>query len=117
MRQTCEIIADVKEGKKVTYEELKLACLVQSFIIFQYQQDVKNLLKGGIAADLRRQCNYSDPETSSAEAGISTVYWKAIKADPERYLGPAHIPGTPEYEARYNISKKIYEHVMKEKKR
>ena len=75
MRKTCEIISDVKDGKKVSYEELKLTCLVQSFIIFQYQQDVKGLLKGGIEADLRKRCRYSNPERSSAEAGISSVYW------------------------------------------
>ena len=34
MRSTCEIIADVKDGKEVPYEELKMACLVQSSIIF-----------------------------------------------------------------------------------
>ncbi len=52
MRATCEIIADVKDGKEVPYEELKLACIVQSFLLFQYQNDVKNLIKGGIAAEL-----------------------------------------------------------------
>ena len=30
MRSTCEIIADLKDGKEVPYEELKMACLVQS---------------------------------------------------------------------------------------
>ena len=50
MRATCEIVADLKDGKEVPYEELKMACLVQSSIIFFYQQDTKNLLKGGIAA-------------------------------------------------------------------
>ncbi len=74
MRATCEIIADVKDGKEVSYSELKLACLVQSFLLFQYQQDVRKLLKGGISADLTRECNYSDSKTSSADSGISSVY-------------------------------------------
>ena len=47
MRATCEIIADVKDGKEVQYEELKMACLVQSFFHFNYQNDVKNMKKGG----------------------------------------------------------------------
>lgn len=109
MRATCEIIADVKDGKKVPYEELKMACLVQSFLLFKYQEDVKNLLQGGIAADLTKQEWYSDPKTSSAQRGISSAYWKGIKADPEQFLGPAHIPGTPEYEKRYRVSKKLFE--------
>ena len=29
MRSTCEIIADLKDGKEPTYEELKMACLVK----------------------------------------------------------------------------------------
>ena len=54
MRAACEIIADIKDNKEVTYEELKLACLVLDFLLFQYKNDVKNLLKGGIAAELTR---------------------------------------------------------------
>lgn len=53
MRATCEIVADLKDGKEVPYEELKMACLVQSSIIFFYQQDTKNLLKGGIAVIMK----------------------------------------------------------------
>ena len=55
MRSTCEIIADVKDGKKVPYEELKMASLVQSFLLFKYQQDVKNLLEGGIVAEMTKK--------------------------------------------------------------
>lgn len=116
MRATCEIIADIKDGKEVPYEELKMACLVQSFLLFQYKNDVKNLLKGGIAAEMTKQGWYSDPQTSSAESGISSAYWKGIKADPLEFLGPANIPGTPEYERRYRVSMKILDKVMKESK-
>ncbi len=114
MRATCEIIADIKDGKEVTYEELKMACLVQSFLLFQYKNDVKNLLKGGIAAELTKNGWYSDPKTSSEKGGISSVYWKGIKADPVEFLGPAHIPGTPEYKQRYTVSKSILNRVMKD---
>lgn len=114
MRATCEIIADIKDGKEVSYEELKMACLVQSFLLFQYQNDVKNLLKGGIAADMTKHSWYSDQKTSSAENGISSVYWKGIKADPVEYLGPSHIPGTPEYENRYKIGKAVLSKAMEE---
>lgn len=113
MRATCEIIADIKDGKEVSYEELKMACLVQSFLLFKYQEDVKNLLQGGISADLVRQTWYSDSKTSSVQRGISSVYWKGIKADPIQFLGAEHIPGTPKYEKRYRISKKLYEKAAK----
>lgn len=45
MRATCEIVADLKDGKEVPYEELKMACLVQSSIIFflpaRYEKFIK----------------------------------------------------------------------------
>ncbi len=109
MRSTCEIIADVKDGKKVPYEELKMASLVQSFLLFKYQQDVKNLLEGGIVAEMTKKIEYSDAKTSSAKGGISSTYWNGIKANPVQFLGPAHIPGTPEYEKRYGVSKNLFE--------
>jgi len=96
MRQTCEIIADLKEGKEVAYDELKMACLVQSSIIHFYKQDAKVLLKGGFQADLKKQLEYSVPEKSS-ELGTPTWYWKAIKADPLKWLSDADIPGTEEW--------------------
>ena len=71
-----------------------MACLVQSSIIFFYQQDTKNLLKGGIAADLVEQMNYKDDKTSSKKLGYPSWYWNAIKKDPIEWLGASHIPGT-----------------------
>ena len=91
MRSTCEIVADLKDGKEVPYEELKMACLVQSGIIHFFQNDTKQLLAGSLVSEVIRKMNYSDPETSSAEAGIPTRYWKAIHADPVEWLGPKWI--------------------------
>ena len=113
MRATCEIIADVKDGKEVQYEELKMACLVQSFFLFQYKNYFKNMIKSGISAELTLSSKYSDVKTSSKEGGISSDYWNGIKADPVQFLGSAHIPGTPEYEKRYRISKRLFEKFAK----
>ena len=115
MRATCEIIADIKDGKEVSYEELKMACLVQSFLLFQYRNDVKNLLKGGIAAEMTKQAWYSDPKTSDVNNGISSAYWNGMKGDPVQFLGPAHIPGTSQYERRYGMSNAVLNKVMKDK--
>ncbi len=82
MRQTCEIIADLKDGTEVPYEELKMACLVQSSMLFFFKNNTKTLLKGGIAKDLLIQTEYSDPKTSSKEMGVPSWYWKAEKTDP-----------------------------------
>ena len=109
LRTTCEIIADLKDGKEVTYEELKMACLVQSSIIFLQRQDTKNLLKGGIGADLVVQMNYKDDKTSSKKLGYPSWYWNAIKKDPIEWLGASNIPGTPEYDKHYKLSKTLFE--------
>lgn len=113
MRSTCEIIADLKDGKEVPYEELKMACLVQSSIIFFYQKDTANLLKGGIGADLVKQMNYKDEKTSSKEMGWPSWYWNAIKKDPWEYLGPNWIPGTQEWKRMHSTNIKILDNVMK----
>lgn len=113
MRTTGEIIADLKDGKEATYEELKLACLVQSFIIHEYQADVKNLFKGGIPAELVKVNHYANPEKSSIEGGLSSVYWSGMKSDPEKFLGPRWIPGTPEWRAGHAACQKIYDNFMR----
>ena len=69
MRTTCEIIADIKDGKEVPYEELKMACLVYSSLAFFFQKDIAAILKDGISKDLKIQMEYSDPKTSSKEMG------------------------------------------------
>ena len=103
MRSTCEIIADIKDGKDVPYEELKMACLVQSSLLFFFKEDTKSLLKGGIGADLVRTVNYKDEKTSSVEGGIPSWYWKGIKADPCKWLSKKDIPGTEEWEKWHSV--------------
>lgn len=113
MRSTCEIVADLKDGKEPTYEELKMACLVQSSLLFLYQQDTKLLLKGGIGAELVKRMNYKDETTSSVTGGIPSWYWTGIKKDPYEWLGKGHIPGTEEWNKRHAIGKKLFEKFMK----
>lgn len=107
MRSTCEIIADIKDGKNVSYEELKMACLVQSSLLFFFQQDTKSLLKGGVGAELVRTMNYKDENTSSIEGGIPSWYWNGIKADPYKWLSAKDIPETEEWEKWHSITTKI----------
>ena len=70
MRSTCEIIADIKDGKDVPYEELKMACLVQSSLLFFFKEDTKSLLKGGVSADLVRTMNYKDKKLLPLKEGF-----------------------------------------------
>ena len=114
MRKTCEIIADVKDGKEVTYEELKMACIVQSSLLFFFQQDTKALIKGGISAEMKKKMEYSDPKTSSVELGIPSWYWKAMRADPFEWLSPRDIPGTDENKKWQGIAQKLLDKALKE---
>lgn len=115
MRPTCEIVADLKDGKEVTYEEMKMACLVQSSVIFFFQQNTKALLEGGLSAELLKNAEYSNPKTSSEKMGVPSWYWKAIKEDPMEWLGASHIPGTKEWEKMHSISTKVFDQVVKQR--
>lgn len=112
MRATCEIVADLKDGKEPTYEELKMACLVQSALLFFYQQDTKSLLNGGIGAELVKSMNYKDETTSSVKGGIPSWYWTAIKKDPYEWLSSKDIPGTDEWKEWHKVSTAMLNKVL-----
>lgn len=114
MRTTAEIIADVKDGKGVDYEELKLACIVQSSLLFLFQQDVKHLLAGGLQAEMVKQSNYSDKQTSSIQSGIPSFYWKAMKSEPTKWLSPRSIPGTDEWKQFHKITTGLMNKILNE---
>lgn len=73
------------------------------------------MLKGGIAVDLLKQMEYSDEKTSSLDGGIPSWYWKAIKADPYKWLSPRNIPGTDEWKKFHSVCMNIYNKVVGEK--
>lgn len=110
MRTTGEILVDLEENGRPDYEELRLLCLVQKSLLFFAHGDIKRLIKGGIWAALTKR----DYPGEHAELGVSVQEWQAMKMPPDEYLTPRHIPGTPEWEDAYKISKKIFDKVMKE---
>ena len=114
MRSTNDIIIAVKESEPVTKEELKMACLVLSNLLYFHHQTIRRLVKGGAAAELEKKLNLPD---AYGDLGMPEYYHQAMLADPIKYLGPGHIPGTPEYEAGYGMSKKVFDKVMKEMKK
>jgi len=109
MRSTAEIIIAIKDCEEVDIEELKMACLVEDALLFFAHGNIKRLLKGGIGAELTR----TEFPDAHADLGISKHEYEAMKKDPIEYLGVDHIPGTPEYNARYEISKKILKKFLK----
>ena len=109
MRNTAEIIAAIKDSAPVDPEELRMACLVLDSLLFFAHGNLKRLLTGGIAAEMTKR-EFPD---AHADLGISKSEWEAWRKDPVEWLGAAHIPGTPEYESRYRVSKKIFEKFVK----
>lgn len=110
MRTTAEILADLEENGRPEYEELRMACLVQESLLYFIHNDVRRLLKGGSAAEITR-LEYPD---AHAKLGISKREWTAMRMDPCKYLGPDHIPGTPEWSVFHSLSKKILDRALRE---
>ena len=110
MRSTNDIIASIKDGEAVEYEELRMACLVMDALLFFAHGNIRRLLAGGIGAELTIK-NFPD---AHAELGISKQEWEALRKDPLEYLGREHIPGTPEYESIYRVSKAIFNKFAKD---
>lgn len=108
MRCTAEILSDVKENLDVDKEELRLALLVLDSINFFNHGHLKRLLKGGLAADLTKR----EFPGAHADLGISKTEYDCMKMDPNDYLGPDHIPGTPEWEKFHIIATRIFNKVM-----
>lgn len=113
MRTTNEIIIAIKEQEPVEYDELKMACLVLNTILFFNHSKFRRLLKGGYAADVTRKMDFPD---SHADLGIPKEEWNALRMDPISYLGEDNIPGKPQYDQHYKLSKKLFEKCMKEER-
>lgn len=109
MRSTNDIIAAIKDGEAVEYEELRMACLVMDALLFFAHGNIRRLLAGGIGAEL----TIKDFPDAHADLGISKQEWEAMRKDPIEYLGRDHIPGTSEYESRYKVSKALFNRFVK----
>lgn len=106
MRSTNEIIIAVKECQPVTVDELKLALIVQSninhFITDALRKLIEAIKKGKEGSFLR---------AAWAETTLESMF-QAAKKDPEVWLQPDNIPGNPEHDKRYTISKKVLTKVL-----
>ena len=77
------------------------------------------MLKGRIGANLVKEMNYKDKETSSVELGEPTWYWNGIRKDPIQWLGARNIPGTDEWKEWHKVTtgvlNKMFEDVEQKK--
>jgi hypothetical protein len=112
MRSTLDILVAVNENQPVEKEELRLAIVALSSIHHFVTDSLKNLL---VAAE-------ADPNTSgrvklrvaAAKDTLKQMH-QAKKTDPEKWLGPQNIPGTPEHDARLKAAKNLFEKATGEK--
>lgn len=111
MRTTNEIIIAVKESQPVTTEELRLALLAQHGISYFYEHSLQKLIE----AILEKKPQVMLEFKAKFEQGTMERMFQAIKTDPEKWLGPANIPGSQEYADRLKWCKNIYERDTGEK--
>lgn len=105
MRSTLDIIIAVKENQPCTEKELRLALLALSSMEFILKKDLMDLLEA-----LNKEEHLSDRTSLRflfAKQALDRM-WEAAKIDPEQWLGSGNIPGTPEYEDRMRMNKKIF---------
>jgi len=100
MRILNDIIADLKEGKEVEYEEARLAAIVYSNLLFFANNNIKQLL--GTKNPLVK---------SLVEEDYIRRHHNALKKSPEEWLGNDH-PDNEEHKKFMEIGNKIFDHVI-----
>lgn len=85
MRKLVEIIADLKDGKKVDYEEARLSCLVCNQLLFFAEGDVKHLLSGNKLLEVVAREDYAGNTGRMSKRHIA-----ALQKSPEEFLGNYH---------------------------
>lgn len=110
MRTLNEIIVDLKDGKKVEYEEARLGLLAVNGLLFFAEQDIKHLLSDNkLIRDIVR-ADYQD-----VAFGRSKRHIKALEMSPEDFLGSNH-PDRPEARRIREVSNKLLENMKKQLK-
>ncbi|MDF2842485.1 MAG: hypothetical protein K0R00_911 [Herbinix sp.] len=107
MRQLNEIIIDLKEGKKVEYEEARLSCLVLRDLLFFAEGDVKHLFEDNKLSRLLVENEYKDQPGRMGRRHIC-----ALHKSPEEWLGNHH-PDNPDQKRFMEIGNKILDNVIK----
>ena len=110
MRSINKIIVAVQENQPVTEEELRFTILAFSAMEFLNSRVIERLVA---AIDAKHQ--FSMDLWSTHAKKEFEIRSKSNKMPPDEYLGPGYIPGTPEYEQRRSIAKKVFEKVTGEK--
>lgn len=111
VRTLNEIIIDIKEGKKVEYEEARLGCLVFCNLLFFAEGDIQHLLGEN---KLVRKIVETEYEGQPGRMGKRHI--TALHKSPEEWLGNHH-PDHPDQKRFMEIGNKILDKVIKQQER
>ena len=109
MRTTNEIVCAVKDCQPVTEEELRLALVALSAIDLFTRRDC-----GELVDQILAPCNEPGLRLRAARLrahGAKRALedsFQALKTAPDKYLGPCHMPGTPEHAAGMRVAKAVF---------
>lgn len=101
MRSYLDIIIDLKDGKKVEYEEARLGMLMADAMLYFTESDVKKLLDDNVKHFIKELLK-KNPESRI----------KSRKLSPEEYLG-SHHPDNPEQKRFMEIGNKLLDKALK----
>ena len=106
MRNYLDIIIDLKDGKKVSYEEARLATLVGSYMLQSAERQIIKLT------------GYATNEQKSDLQSLSTIMayegnFKGRKLPVDEYLGSFH-PDAEGRQKERELHQKIFEKFIKE---
>ena len=107
MRSYLDIIIDLEDGKKVDYEEARLAALAGNYLLQNSERDVVRLT--GYGTDKR----LSDMKSMFAISAYESRY-KSKKLPVDKYLGSLH-PDTPGRQEEREFHQRIFDKFMKDK--
>lgn len=110
MRSILEVIVATKEGEAlIPVEELRLALIATSIMLHVVEENMRTLVD---AVRNRKPSTKMLAEMATIDA---ETRFKARKLSPEVYLGPTHIPGTPENLRLRAAARMIFEEELAKK--
>lgn len=104
MRTTNEIICAVKDCQPATEQELRLAlCAMESIKFFVYYE-LANIIDAVEKDTSPKALKF---RAKSAFRLLEDMF-QAAKTPPDKWLGPAHTPGTPENKEQVRMARVIF---------
>lgn len=107
MRSYLDIVIDLKDGKKVDYEEARLGLLMANDLLFFAEHTIERLT--GYGTEKEKKDLQSRLEIEAYESRFISR-----KLSPEEFLG-SHHPDNPEQKKFMELSSKIVNKFLKDK--